>query len=228
MSDTLSQFPAMILNPAFRESNIDDVLQISNIFVNVSKGEVAKANDLEKAFGTSNTSDIVKEVRQMAFNIVPWQGWITSQATCQILKKGEVQVGEKERDHDIASLRKELATLVAEKCVDPSTQRPYPVGMIEKAMTEAGYSIKTNKTAKSQVGTTQSFGDLSLMLSIGFGVHQVAPDIVESPDTTCSDARADHCADERWEAIEGTDIGGSGTGGRRRDRSDGVGSGKCG
>jgi len=111
------------------ESNIDDVLQISNIFVNVSKGEVAKANDLEKAFGTSNINDIVKE----------------------ILKKGEVQVGEKEREHDIASLRKELATLVAEKCVDPTTQRPYPVGMIEKAMTEAGYSVKTNKTAKSQV-----------------------------------------------------------------------------
>ena len=79
---------------------------------------------------------------------------MTSQPTCQILKKGEVQVGEKEREHDIASLRKELATLVAEKCVDPSTQRPYPVGMIEKAMTEAGYSVKTNKTAKSQVGTT--------------------------------------------------------------------------
>jgi len=90
---------------------------------------VAKANDLEKAFGTSNINDIVKE----------------------ILKKGEVQVGEKEREHDIASLRKELATLVAEKCVDPTTQRPYPVGMIEKAMTEAGYSVKTNKTAKSQV-----------------------------------------------------------------------------
>ena len=82
---------------------------------------------------------------------------MTFQATCQILKKGEVQVGEKEREHDIASLRKELATLVAEKCVDPSTQRPYPVGMVEKAMAEAGYSVKTNKTAKSQAGMSQSF-----------------------------------------------------------------------
>lgn len=63
MSDTFSQNSYMNLNPAFRESNIDDVLQISNIFVNVSKGEVAKANDLEKAFGTSSTNDIVKEVR---------------------------------------------------------------------------------------------------------------------------------------------------------------------
>ena len=69
----------------------------------------------------------------------------------QILKKGEVQVGEKERDHDLTSLRKEIATLVAEKCVDPSNQRPYPVGMIEKAMAEAGFSVKQNKNAKSQV-----------------------------------------------------------------------------
>jgi ribosome maturation protein SDO1 len=62
-----------------------------------------------------------------------------------------VQVGEKEREHDQSALRKEIATMVAEKCVDPSTQRPYPVAMIEKAMTEAGYSLKPNKNAKSQV-----------------------------------------------------------------------------
>jgi ribosome maturation protein SDO1 len=67
------------------------------------------------------------------------------------LKKGEVQVNEKEREHDLTSLRKEIATLVAEKCVDPETQRPYPVGLIEKAMTEAGFSVKQNKNAKSQV-----------------------------------------------------------------------------
>ncbi|KAF9072667.1 SBDS protein C-terminal domain-containing protein [Rhodocollybia butyracea] len=111
------------------ETNLDDVLQISNVFVNVSKGEVAKHGDLKKAFGTAEIPEIVAE----------------------ILKKGEVQVGEKEREHDQSALRKEIATMVAEKCVDPSTQRPYPVGMIEKAMTEAGYSLKPNKNAKSQV-----------------------------------------------------------------------------
>ncbi|KAJ3812746.1 SBDS protein C-terminal domain-containing protein [Lentinula lateritia] len=111
------------------ENNLDDVLQISNVFMNVSKGEVAKHGDLQKAFGTTAISEIVSE----------------------ILKKGEVQVGEKEREHDQSALRKEIATLVAEKCVDPATQRPYPVGMIEKAMSEAGYSLKPNKNAKSQV-----------------------------------------------------------------------------
>jgi len=111
------------------ETSLDDVMQISNVFMNVSKGEVAKSGDLQKAFGKTDVAEIVKE----------------------ILKKGEVQVGEKERDHDLTSLRKEIATLVAEKCVDPSTQRPYPVGMIEKAMAEAGFSVKQNKNAKSQV-----------------------------------------------------------------------------
>ncbi|KAF7437352.1 hypothetical protein PC9H_004191 [Pleurotus ostreatus] len=111
------------------ETNLDDVMQITNVFVNVSKGEVAKAGDLKKAFGTNDIDTIIQE----------------------ILKKGEVQVGEKERDHDLTSLRKEIATLVSEKCVDPKTQTPYPVGMIEKAMNEAGFSVKQNKTAKSQV-----------------------------------------------------------------------------
>ena len=40
------------------EKNLDDVLQISNIFVNVSKGELAKHQDLQKAFGKDNALGI--------------------------------------------------------------------------------------------------------------------------------------------------------------------------
>ncbi|KAH8992079.1 Shwachman-Bodian-diamond syndrome protein [Lactarius akahatsu] len=111
------------------EKDLDEVLQISNVFVNVSKGEVAKSNDLKKSFGTDDRNTIARE----------------------ILEKGEVQVGDKEREHDIAALRREIATLVAEKCVDPATQAPYSVSIIEKAMSEAGYSVRANKNAKSQV-----------------------------------------------------------------------------
>ena len=45
------------------ETNLDDVLQIANVFVNVSKGELAKHQDLQKAFGTTDQDSIVKEVR---------------------------------------------------------------------------------------------------------------------------------------------------------------------
>lgn len=46
------------------ESDLDDVLQIANVFINVSKGEVAKTQDLQKAFGTTDRDTIVKEVRR--------------------------------------------------------------------------------------------------------------------------------------------------------------------
>ena len=38
------------------------MLQIANVFVNVSKGELAKHQDLQKAFGKTDTNEIVKEV----------------------------------------------------------------------------------------------------------------------------------------------------------------------
>jgi len=37
-------------------------MQISNVFMNVSKGEVAKSGDLQKAFGKTDVAEIVKEV----------------------------------------------------------------------------------------------------------------------------------------------------------------------
>lgn len=48
------------------ETDLDDVLQINNVFTNVSKGEVAKHDDLRKAFGEMDINDIVKEVRDSA------------------------------------------------------------------------------------------------------------------------------------------------------------------
>ncbi|KAG8938941.1 hypothetical protein FRC00_014307 [Tulasnella sp. 408] len=125
------------------ETNLDDVLQISNVFVNVSKGQVAPTEDLKKAFGKTEVDEIVKEASLV--------GEARDRSAELILKKGELQVGEKEREHALNNLWKEIATQVSEKVVDPNTQRPYPVGMIEKAMHEAGFSVKTGKSSKSQV-----------------------------------------------------------------------------
>lgn len=46
----------------YRETDIDEVLQTHSIFVNVSKGEVAKNEDLKKVFGTDNQSEICLQV----------------------------------------------------------------------------------------------------------------------------------------------------------------------
>ncbi|XP_076245822.1 SBDS ribosome maturation factor [Calliopsis andreniformis] len=110
------------------EKNIDEVLQTHTVFVNVSKGQVAKKEDLIKAFNTDNQTEICKE----------------------ILTKGELQVSDKERHSALDSMFKDIATTVADKCVNPESKRPYPVTMIEKAMRDIHYSVKPNRNAKQQ------------------------------------------------------------------------------
>ncbi|KAK6638384.1 hypothetical protein RUM44_008813 [Polyplax serrata] len=110
------------------EKDIDEVLQTHTVFANVSKGQVAKKEDLVKSFGKDDQTEICKE----------------------ILAKGELQVSDKERHNQLDSLFKDIATTVSEKCVNPNTKRPYPVSMIEKAMKDIHFSVKPNRSAKQQ------------------------------------------------------------------------------
>ncbi|KAJ1984147.1 hypothetical protein H4R33_004489 [Dimargaris cristalligena] len=110
------------------ETDIDEVLQIHSVFVNVSKGQVANKDELLKAFKTDDTDKIIKE----------------------ILKKGEMQVSEKERQNKLDSMHRDISTIVAEKCINPETKRPYTVTMVEKAMNDLHYSIHPNRSAKQQ------------------------------------------------------------------------------
>lgn len=45
-----------------REKDLDEVLQTNTVFINVSKGQVAKKEDLSKAFGTDDLTEICKQV----------------------------------------------------------------------------------------------------------------------------------------------------------------------
>lgn len=51
----------------------------------------------------------------------------------EIIEKGELQVGEKEREAALQKMRKEIASSLAAMSVNPTTLRPYPVTLIEKA-----------------------------------------------------------------------------------------------
>lgn len=110
------------------EKDIDEVLQTHTIFANVSKGQVAKKGDLIAAFGTENQTEICKE----------------------ILKKGELQVSDKERNSQLDQVFKDISTIVASKCINPEFKRPYPVAMIQQAMKDVHYSVKLNQNSKQQ------------------------------------------------------------------------------
>jgi ribosome maturation protein Sdo1 len=47
----------------------------------------------------------------------------------QILEQGELQVSKEERESQLAGLFREIATILADKCVNPDTQRPYTSGI---------------------------------------------------------------------------------------------------
>ncbi|KAJ1546064.1 hypothetical protein HK405_007439 [Cladochytrium tenue] len=110
------------------ETDIDNVLQTHTVYFNVSKGQAAAQEELTKCFKTEDIDKIILE----------------------ILRKGELQIGEKERTAQTESALKDVATTVAEKCINPETKRPYPVTMIEKAMADLHFSVNPSRGTKQQ------------------------------------------------------------------------------
>jgi len=110
------------------ETDLANVLQIASVFMNVSRGVRATAADLLAAFGTDDALACAR----------------------MILEKGELEKGELERTSELDGMFRDIASCVAERCVNPNTQRPYPVAFVEAAMRDAGFSVSAGKSAKQQ------------------------------------------------------------------------------
>ncbi|KAK3186482.1 hypothetical protein K4F52_004783 [Lecanicillium sp. MT-2017a] len=123
------------------ETDLDNVLQIPNVFLNVSKGQTAPKEDLEKVFGKKTTTDDI---------------------ILEILKRGELQVGEKERAAQLERVHNEVIGIVASKLVDPRTKRVYTSGMIEKALdmlSSQAHNTSSDSKAPGSGTATPTTGD---------------------------------------------------------------------
>lgn len=110
------------------EKDLDEVLQIHQVFMNVNKGLVASKDDLQKCFGSTDVDEIIKE----------------------ILMKGEIQLSERERQLILNKVNNEMLTLISAKCINPKSKKRYPPTMIHKALVELKFSPVLNKPAKIQ------------------------------------------------------------------------------
>jgi len=117
------------------EKDLDNVLQIPNVFLNVSKGQVAPHQDLAKAFGADKSLDDI---------------------VLEILNKGDIQVGEKERQAAMDRVHNEVIDIVAGKLVDPKTKRVYTTGMIEKALDQLSQQSHQIQKEHASSGTATS------------------------------------------------------------------------
>lgn len=120
------------------ETDLDNVLQIHSVFLSVSKGQTAPTQDLAKAFGPKISLDEI---------------------IMEILKKGEVQVGEKERHAQLDRVHHEVLDIVSGKLVDPKSQRPYTTGMIEKALDQLSSQGAQHKQHEEASTSTSKGGE---------------------------------------------------------------------
>ncbi len=61
-------------------------------------------------------------------------------------------MSERERQSQLESMYRDIATIVADKTVNPDTKRPYTVGVIERAMKDSHFAVKPTRNTKQQVG----------------------------------------------------------------------------
>lgn len=102
------------------------------MFLSVSKGQTAPTQELEKSFGPKKSLDEI---------------------IMEILQKGEMQVGEKERHAQMERIHIEVLDIIAGKLVDPKSKRVYTTGMIEKALDQLS-SQGSQKHVEGGKGTT--------------------------------------------------------------------------
>lgn len=110
------------------EKDLDEVLQIPQVFTNVSKGQIANNDDLKACFGSTNVDEIILE----------------------ILDKGEIQLNEKERSANLQQKQNEFLNIISTKCINPRSKKRYPPSMIQKALNEVKYHVNPAKPTKIQ------------------------------------------------------------------------------
>jgi ribosome maturation protein SDO1 len=106
------------------ETDLSEVLQTDRLFTNVSKGQFASSKDLQIAFGTSDQLKLCK----------------------LLLDKGEIQVSDVERASLLDNTSREVAAMVADKCVDAVTNRPFTLSQIRDAMKKAEFVVQPTAT----------------------------------------------------------------------------------
>ena len=60
------------------------------------------------------------------------------------------QISDKERELEFTTLFKDVAGVIADKCINPDTQRPYTLSMVERALRDVHFSVDPKRGAKQQ------------------------------------------------------------------------------
>ncbi len=106
-----------------------DVMAVDWIFKDAHKGDRAPDEILQKAFGTTDRSEIA----------------------LSIIQKGDIQLTVEQRRKMLEEKRKQVVAILTRNCINPVTKSPHPPARIELAMEEAKANVDPFRSAESQV-----------------------------------------------------------------------------
>lgn len=112
-----------------KREDLEELLRAEQIFSDTKKGELAKEEDLQDVFGTTNFMKIAET----------------------ILEHGDIQLTAEHREKLRAEKKKKIIEIIHRRAINPQTNTPHPASRIENAMIEAKVKIDEYKKAEDQI-----------------------------------------------------------------------------
>jgi ribosome maturation protein SDO1 len=110
-------------------SNLNEILEIDNIFKDAHKGDKANTDSIKKIFGTEDVMAVAEK----------------------ILKDGEIQLTTDQRKEMVEQRRQRVVQAICRDAVDPQTMKPHPPERIKNALEQAHFNIDLHKRFEDQV-----------------------------------------------------------------------------
>lgn len=108
---------------------IEEILAVEDVFEDAKKGMRARRENLKKAFGSENVSEIAKI----------------------IIKYGDIQITAEQRRKMLEEKKKLIATIISKQGINPQTNTPHTVERILNAMELAKVQIDIYKPVEEQI-----------------------------------------------------------------------------
>ena len=106
-----------------KEFPLDDIVASMEIFEDSKKGERASEEEINVAFGTTDTQIIIKT----------------------IIKEGDVQLTTEQRNRMLEEKKRSIANIISKRGVNPQTNVPHPIDRVIRAMDEVKVKIDLEK-----------------------------------------------------------------------------------
>ena len=136
------------------------------VFSSVSKGVLAKKEDLQLVFGTDDEEKVCLKIlaegefqvqQMLAALMFAFVDFLTCSITQQQVVHNtsdksslRAQLSDKERDVELQNLFRDVASILAEKCVNPQSSKPYTITVLERALKDIHFSVDPKRSAKQQ------------------------------------------------------------------------------